>query len=426
MTYGVSVRDFGAKGDGLSDDQEALQRALNSGAPRVVVPLGQYRLGRTLRIGSGTRLQVHPHAVLRLAEGAGTDQSIHLISNQHPETGDTEVAIEGGIWDGNNPTNPRGPDAPGSYTGVALQFHNVRGLELRNLTIQDPESYHIRLSRVRHFRVEGIRFETRHFRPNQDGVHLGGFCEDGVIRDIRALTDGAPNDDVVALNADDANGRAQNLGRVNGPIRRLRIDTLEATNCFTFLRLASVWSRIEDIDVRHIRGGCRNYLVNCDALRYCRTPLFEADHPEAQEGVGWLRNIALRDIEVHKTEEHSLDPLLMLETRMENWLVEDFRRNLDQDEYPEAPTIRLQHVLSPEVVLDGVPEADATVLGRALPPGWQQQALPAYRAGAPEFRFQGPVGTQAPLLYFGSRFRRLQVLNSVKTSWPCQEESESV
>jgi hypothetical protein len=39
----VSVRDFGAVGDGVTDDTAAIQAALNSGADRVFVPAGTYK-----------------------------------------------------------------------------------------------------------------------------------------------------------------------------------------------------------------------------------------------------------------------------------------------------------------------------------------------------------------------------------------------
>ena len=49
-------RDFGAKGDGISDDTDALQRALdairweNSKASVVFIPAGTYRITRTLQL----------------------------------------------------------------------------------------------------------------------------------------------------------------------------------------------------------------------------------------------------------------------------------------------------------------------------------------------------------------------------------------
>ena len=51
----VSVKDFGAKGDGVSDDSTALQAAL-SNARAVYVPPGTYRITNTLNVGYGQTL----------------------------------------------------------------------------------------------------------------------------------------------------------------------------------------------------------------------------------------------------------------------------------------------------------------------------------------------------------------------------------
>jgi hypothetical protein len=48
----VSVRDFGAVGDGVADDTAAIQAAINSGAKRIYLPEGTYRLTSHLSITS--------------------------------------------------------------------------------------------------------------------------------------------------------------------------------------------------------------------------------------------------------------------------------------------------------------------------------------------------------------------------------------
>jgi hypothetical protein len=49
-TVSVSVKDFGAKGDGTSDDTAALQAAVNSGAGRLLFPPGKYRVTSTITV----------------------------------------------------------------------------------------------------------------------------------------------------------------------------------------------------------------------------------------------------------------------------------------------------------------------------------------------------------------------------------------
>jgi len=47
-TPAVSVRDFGAVGDGKSDDSGAFQRAIDSGCGDILVPRGRYRFDKTV------------------------------------------------------------------------------------------------------------------------------------------------------------------------------------------------------------------------------------------------------------------------------------------------------------------------------------------------------------------------------------------
>lgn len=361
-TYGVDVQSLGACGDGSTDDGPAIQEALDSGRELVTVPYGVYRIGRTLRVGSNTRLVVHPRARLLLADGAGADQDSFLLANAQPKRGDARIRVEGGIWDGNNAHNPRGPDSPGSYTGVLISFTNVSGLTLRSLTLRDPESYYVRLCELTDFAVEQIRFEAPHLRPNQDGIHLGGYCEDGVIRNLVGVGPGTTNDDLVALNADDANQRAQNLGKRCGPIRRVRIEDLSADSCHTFVRLLSITSPIEDVTIEGVRGGCRVSALNMDGCRGCRVPLFDPDDPQFADGVGQVARIALRDLHVHKSTGAHVSPLLDLRTNVSDFVVEGLRRNRDRDASPKSPTLHIGDMRPCRVVLEGLNHAQLQAL----------------------------------------------------------------
>ena len=55
----LNVLDFGAKGDGSSDDSTAIQRALDSAEPGVFVevPGGRYLLGETVTVPPLVRLR---------------------------------------------------------------------------------------------------------------------------------------------------------------------------------------------------------------------------------------------------------------------------------------------------------------------------------------------------------------------------------
>ncbi len=415
--YGINVRDYGARGDGTGDDAPAIQRALDSGAPVVVVPYGSYRLASTLRIRSGTRLHAHPCAHLIQADGAGRDSSCFLLANADAANGDRDIAVEGGIWDGNNAANVRGPDAPGSYTGVLLNFFNVRGLVLRNVELRNPVSYHTRFCRIRDFRIEHVRFRTTVLRPNQDGIHLGGECEDGTIRHIDACGVASTNDDLVALNADDANGRAQNLDKVNGPIRRVRIHDLAAEDCHSFVRLLSFQSPIEAIHVENVGGGCRVCALNLDAARNCLVPLYDPRDPAHANGVGSIRKILCSGLHIHRSAARPANALIDVLSRVDELVVEDFVRDAGRDSAPHVPTLAIGSVPSTRVTLEGLDAGQLAGLARES----TAERLEAARemrpaAGRECFRavYRSEMATSLALPHGG--FRRL-VINSRWQSW---------
>ena len=110
----VSVRECGARGDGVADDtapvQAALDRAAARGGGHVIFPDGRYRCG-TLRIGAHTHVELRPGAVLqgsdnpadyppRTGHAVGDRTGRHLLVVR----GGGGVRIDGGgIIDGAGP-----------------------------------------------------------------------------------------------------------------------------------------------------------------------------------------------------------------------------------------------------------------------------------------------------------------------------------
>lgn len=290
--------DFSAVGGGQTDAAPALQRALDRRG-EIRVPPGTYRLGATLKLHSDTDLIAEPGAVFVLADGVGRHCRDFMLTNANPGNGNRNISVRGGVWQANNAGNPRGIDfEPFSYTGAALNFVNTRGLTLSGLTVQNPEAFFILLGEVRDFLVEDIDLDAGLLRPNQDGVHLGGYCEHGIIRRIRATGPGVPNDDMVALNADDNVERQLNLGMRRGPIRDITIEDIEAEDAYTFVRLLSVDQPIEDIRIRRLRGGCRVHGINLNNWAF-------------PKGVGAIRRVLLEDIDLAKTAYSAQTPALV-------------------------------------------------------------------------------------------------------------------
>ena len=93
----ISVADFGAKGDGRTDDTAAFKNAIQAGAGKVIrVPAGKYLLNDILRI----------HASNLVLRGAGAGQTIFVFTRSldqidpHPTKNDGGTPTSGWSWGG--------------------------------------------------------------------------------------------------------------------------------------------------------------------------------------------------------------------------------------------------------------------------------------------------------------------------------------
>lgn len=412
-TYGVNAGDCGVRGNGVSDDAPAIQRLLDAETPVIYFPAGHYLIGSTLRLPSNTRLHANRFARFQLADGAGRDVDSFLLCNADPHNGNENISVRGGIWDGNTRGNPRGEESDrNAYTGVMINFRNVRGLTLLDMRLKNSSSYHTRLSGIRDFRIERIRFEDTVQAANQDGVHIAGYCEDGIIRDITAVGESCTGDDLIALNADDALDRSETRGKLGGPIRRLRISDLQADDCHSFVRMASVWSTIEDIEINDIHGGCRVNVINADALRFCLSPLFNTDDDRYAGGAGLLRHIRVRNVQIYKSAADKT-PLFRLDERMEDFEVEGFRRILERDVAPAAPTVQIAYVPAEGIVLEGIEQpALARLEDESSCTRLAYSVLPYSESGAYEYRVEADTCEQDNLLCWCTRFDKFRVEKS--------------
>jgi polygalacturonase len=326
--------------DGPHDASPELQQALD-GRGEVRIPPGRYLLGETLRVHSDTTIIAEPGAIFRLADGVGKHCRNFMITNANPGNGNENISLQGGFWDANNTGNPRGQDHgdPFAYTGVAVNFTNVKRLTLRDLTVHNPESFFIRVGEVSDFLIENISLSAERTHINQDGVHVGGFSERGVIRGIRATGIGVPGDDLVALNSDDDVERQLNLGMRRGPIRNILLEDLEAEDAYTFIRLLSVTQPIEDITVRRVRGGCRVHGLNLNNWRF-------------PKGVGNIRRVTFEDIEIAKTEVRSYAKAIVeISLHVEDLRIERLTRG--EATHPEVRTLVIDNQQDLRMELDG-------------------------------------------------------------------------
>ncbi len=320
-----NVKDFNAFGDGVHDDAPAIQKALSSGAKEVVIPQGCYLLGSTLYVPSNTKITADFNARLIMDGAVRKKRGDFLLTN----SGDCNIEIDGGVWDGNNTGegNQKSENLfdPNAYSGTVLNFCGVRGLTLKNMVVANSVTYNIRMAKISDFNIENISFVSDVLGKNQDGLHFNGEVRHGRVKNIRALSKGQTNDDLIALNADDSMDRIENFGMVRGDIEDITFENLFAEDCLTVVRMLSVTSAIRNITIKNVYGGFKGYAVNCDSARYCATPLFkEEDYPE---GVGCIENIYMENFTCYKSSNMYEDynfPAICIESALSNFEIRNF------------------------------------------------------------------------------------------------------
>src|SRR4051812_44304313 len=168
-----NVRDFGARGDGVSMDTQAINRAVekcaSGGGGTVYLPAGTYLSG-TVRLRDNITLWLDSGATLRgtpdlsqyqtAVDGQVWYDALVLAKGVH------NVAIAGrGVIDGNKVRNPKGEERMRGPHAVLL--YNVRDASVRDVFIQDAGNYALIVRSTERLNVDGITI-----RGGWDGINM--------------------------------------------------------------------------------------------------------------------------------------------------------------------------------------------------------------------------------------------------------------
>ncbi len=189
-----NIRDFGAKGDGVTLDTAALQNAIDSAASHsggtVLVPAGVFVIG-TVELKSNITLHIEAGGKL-LGTGDGTHyhavDAIPLRGDSTLEDGHVallfaanalNVTVEGpGVIDGNGNlfrSATRGQPPPSGIGGArrpySLLFYRCRNLRLQNLELADSAFHAVRIIQSTYVRADGVHIHSR-VNHNNDGFHF--------------------------------------------------------------------------------------------------------------------------------------------------------------------------------------------------------------------------------------------------------------
>jgi polygalacturonase len=189
-----NVRDFGAKGDGVTLDTAALQQAINDchreQGGTVLVPAGVFVIGSvelksnvTLELAAQAKLLgssngAHYHAADKIplsGDSTLNDGNVGLIFAVEAEN----VSIVGqGTIDGQGSefrSPMRGAPPPSGRGGAErpyhLLFYHCRNLTVRDITLVNSAFHSIRVIQSHYVKMEGLHIHNR-VNHNNDGFHF--------------------------------------------------------------------------------------------------------------------------------------------------------------------------------------------------------------------------------------------------------------
>jgi hypothetical protein len=183
----TTVKDYGATGDGVTDDAAAINTALSAinsaGGGSLIIPDGTYVISIPLIIYDDTTLLCDAGAVIELKAGSDTN----MIQNEFAISlagRNKNITINGGIWN------------RGSNNGIGNGKHSmflrqIDNVHVENLTYNSLNGkYGIAFGGVNNFYAENITFDCF-----SDGIHIDGPATNGWIKHLRGDT----GDDVVGI-----------------------------------------------------------------------------------------------------------------------------------------------------------------------------------------------------------------------------------
>ena len=266
---------FGAElpplaGDGVTDDTAAIQARLDAKISCVYLPPPAkcYLISRPLELHSEQELRLDRYSVVRLAPKS----DCHMVINRNWRTGDRRITVTGGIWDFNNlgqspnphmtmhcnpPYKTKIPEKfdRNFFHGEIFTFDKVENLVIRGLTLRNPTTYGIQMTRTSYFLVDDISLDYTTWNPsplNLDGIHLDGGCHHGRISNIR----GTALDDMVALNSADWICSAY-----EGPVHDIDIDGIYADYSHSAVRMLAAGTSVSRVTVRNVHGNFYVYAI---------------------------------------------------------------------------------------------------------------------------------------------------------------------
>jgi hypothetical protein len=153
----INIKDYGAVGDGVTDDREAIQRAINAADDAgVYIPSGVYAIGSTVTLRDGIALFGDgPFASEIKQIGSGVFTGIYGTSVDHISIRDLTVngnrtIRQAGLpaEEGDDGSNCIRIDAPDASPSTGITIHDVRLIDASHVGLMIFNAEYVHLARI--------------------------------------------------------------------------------------------------------------------------------------------------------------------------------------------------------------------------------------------------------------------------------------
>lgn len=174
-----NVTGYGAKGNGVTDDAKAIQRAIDAcsaaGGGSVIIPYGKTFMAGPLHLKSNVDLHLQPNSVLL----ANPDEAVYTESTFRENRG------EGMMWISGKDIHNVSITGQGRIDGNGVAFMGQElddSYELKPVTDFDPRPHVLTLVNTSNVKINGVTIANSAYWT----IHLVG-CYDVAISDISLL-----------------------------------------------------------------------------------------------------------------------------------------------------------------------------------------------------------------------------------------------